>query len=129
MAEGVGHGEEKTDEIDEIGEINHDLLHYSKLRVPSINTVLAKTMGGKSILVGELLVHFARIFAEPIDRLTLVYSPEQTTDYDRLVGRLSSSIEVIRRTELRPEFLSPEKLKSSKDNSNNVLFLDDQVGF
>ncbi len=89
MAEGVGHGGEKTDEVDEIGELSHDLLQYSKLRVPSINTVLAKTMGGKGILVGELLVHFARILAEPIDRVTLVYSPEQTADYDHLMGRLS----------------------------------------
>ncbi len=79
---------------------------------------------GKSHASRLLLRHFDTLFGGLFNKLTIFHSPNQSGDYNDLISKLPANVDVVKRSELRAEFLDPTKLRSPTSGGTVVLFDD-----
>ena len=101
--------------------MNSESVNWASLKSPSINLLIGKSSSGKSTRLLEWLIAYPRLHNKDFNKLTIVHGAGQTEFFDTLTSRLPANVQVVRRLELKPEYLTKDVLRS--ENGNAVLVL------
>ena len=101
--------------------MNTDTSNWTPLKAPSINILVGKSSSGKTSRLGEWLVAYPRLHNTNFNKLTIIHGSGQTEFFETLTSRLPTNVQVVRRVELKPEFITKDVLRS--ENGHAVLVL------
>ena len=71
--------------------------------------------------MAEWLINYSKIHGRTFSKLTVIHGAGQTEFFQKIFAKISADVEIVTHQELKPEFLTKDKLRAEDGHAILVL--------